>query len=158
MATATKKKAPAAAAKKAASAKKPAPKKAAAKKDITERVKSFEDACKLKGLDPTKLPNVGMLDERFQNSVIAQYKLLVICEALNEGWVPDWDNYNEWKYYPWFDLRTKSKTLAGSGFSFSDYGYDAPVSNVGARLCYKTRQLAEYAGKQFEDIYRDLMR
>ena len=82
------------------------------------------------------------------------YRLLkMIASALNEGWIPDWSNYSEFKYFPWFDMDTSS----ASGFAY--YGCDdwCSNSNVGSRLCFKSRDLAKYAGQQFEEIYRDFM-
>jgi len=43
------------------------------------------------------------------------------------------------------------------GFSSYDYFYDDTSSIVGARLVFKTRALAEFAGKTFTDVYRGFM-
>ncbi|MCQ9638645.1 hypothetical protein MP478_04525 [Chryseobacterium sp. WG14] len=119
---------------------------------ITEKVKSFEDACQILGIEPN-IPQVEMLPENHKKAIIAHYKLIIIAEALNEGWVPDWQNSNQTKYFPWFKMGSSS----GSGFSF--YGYDDwnSGSAVGSRLCFKSRELAEYAGKQFTEIYKKYM-
>ena len=111
---------------------------------ITDRIKTFEDACRELGLDPEDVFNGSdSTDEA------AYKKLKVICCALNEGWKPDWTNSGEYKYYPWFDLSS------GSGLSCDDYDYYCSLSTVGLRLCFKSRQLAEYAGKQFISEYKD---
>jgi hypothetical protein len=44
---------------------------------------------------------------------------------------------------------------SGSGLSYDVYDYWRAVASVGSRLCFKSRELAEYAGKQFIDIYTD---
>ena len=113
------------------------------KKNITERVKSFEDACCITGFIPT-FSKWDTKDE------IAFKKLKVIARALNEGWVPNWKNENEYKYAPYFRMLP---------FGFDDSYYDiwSTYSYVGSRLCYKTKELAEYAGKQFEPLYKDLL-
>ncbi len=117
-------------------------------KDITDRVKTFEDACNILGKDPGDLiPGEAVSQD--SNSIVAYRKLIIIARALNEGWVPDWENDSQYKYYPWFDLSS------GSGLSYHDYAYRDSYSTVGSRLCFKSRQLAEYAGKQFLDIYKD---
>jgi hypothetical protein len=114
---------------------------------ITDRVKTFEDACYIVGesyqdflLDTTNLSK----DE------IAYKKLKIITRALNEGWTPDWNNGNERKWFPWFRM---------AGFGFGDTGCDftRSATGVGSRLCFKSEELAEYAGKQFELIYKDLL-
>ena len=121
--------------------------------NITDKVKSFEDACKVLGIE-TKLPEVSMLPINHQKATIAHYKLVIIAEALNEGWKPNWDNWDEIKYHPWFDMEGSS---SGSGFAFGGYGSWVADSYVGSRLCFKSRELAEYAGKQFTEIYKEYM-
>ena len=116
------------------------------------KIKSFEDACKALKLDPKALPVVIGLPEKHQASIVAHYKLVIIAEALNAGWVPDWTNWDETKYYPWFDVDEKADK---SGLGLSCDGYDFADSNttVCSRLCFQTSELAEYAGKQFQDLY-----
>ena len=79
-------------------------------------------------------------------------KLILIASALNEGWEPNWLDLNENKYYPYF--RT---TSSGFGFSGTFYGCEYTNTICGSRLCFKTRELAEYAGRQFESIYKDYL-
>lgn len=99
---------------------------------ITEQ--QFNDSCK--GLAP---------DE------VAYRIVKLLVKSLNEGWTPDWSNHNEYKYYPWFEM------LGSSGFRFIGYDYWYSASDVGSRLCFKTRALAEHAGKHFTDVYKQLM-
>lgn len=112
---------------------------------IKDRVKTFDDALRiskenfLTSSEPTK-------DE------IAYRKLKIIAEVLNEGWKPDWSNCNEYKYYPYFEAKK-----SGFGFSGTYCAYWSTGTTVGSRLCFKTRELAIYAGKQFEDIYNDFL-
>jgi len=119
--------------------------------NITDKVKSFEDACQLLGIEPN-VPEVSMLPENHKKAIVAHYKLVIIAEAVNEGWKPNWDNWDERKYYPWFDLEGSS---SGAGFSYYDYGVRVTTSSVGSRLCFKTWELAEYIGKTFIDLYKD---
>lgn len=126
--------------------------KMVAPKDITKRVKTYADACAVLGIEPmneTVLAKLG-----FTKDEIAYRKLKTIAEALNEGWRPDWANSNENKYWPWFVYNT-----ANAGFSCANTNYTASDThaNVGSRLCYKTRELAAYAGRQFEGLYNDFL-
>lgn len=116
---------------------------------IMERVKTFEDACDVHGLDEVKLDIVGI--DNHSKSIQAYAKLSIISEVLNEGWKPDWSNTNEYKYVPWFEHKS------GLGLSYDDCDGWYSSTDVGSRLCFKSRELAEYAGKQFEDIYRDYL-
>lgn len=76
-------------------------------KDIMERVKTFEDACRELGIKPDK-----WIQDReelgLEPDVIAYMKLRIICKALNEGWEPQFTE-NEWRYYPWFVLWTEDE-------------------------------------------------
>jgi len=119
--------------------------------NITDKVKSFEDACQLLGIEPN-IPEVSMLPENHQKAIVAHYKLVIIAEAVNEGWRPNWDNWDERKYYPWFDLEGSS---SGAGFSYDGCDGWFADSDVGSRLCFKTWELAEYIGKTFIDLYKD---
>lgn len=113
-------------------------------------IKSFEDACAKESIDPEKLPDVSMIPEEFAKPIIAAYKLMVIFKAINNGWKPDWSNYNQWKYYPWFGV-----LASGFGFSCSGYYYDSTNADVGSRLCTDTSEKALYIAEQFEAEYKD---
>ena len=116
---------------------------------------SFEDACEALGLDATKLPDVSMLHEKHQKAITAHYKLVTIAEALNEGWTPDWSNHREYKYLPWFNVVKKEGSGSGFGLAYDVYGYWDTGTIVGSRLCFKTSDLAKFAGNQFKELYED---
>jgi DNA-binding LacI/PurR family transcriptional regulator len=64
-------------------------------KDITKRIKSYNDACAVLGIE---LENEDVLTKLgFTKDEIAYRKLKTITEALNEGWRPDWANSNAYK-------------------------------------------------------------
>ncbi len=115
------------------------------------KIKTFEQACKALKIKP-ELPVVTMLPEKHQKAIIAFYKLTVIIEALNEGWVPNWNDNSEWKYYNYFWVDASKETPSGFGFSDSSTYYASTLTGVGARLCFKSSELAEYARKQKEII------
>ena len=126
--------------------KKPQPKKP---RNIMDRVKSYETACEVLNL----IPNVQFIDvvKEHYDSLCATMKLRIIAQALNEGWKPDWNDLSEYKYYPYFDMR--------SGFGFSNTTYDCTGTDtaVGSRLCFKSRELAEYAGTKFIKLYEQML-
>ncbi|WP_052237523.1 hypothetical protein [Myroides sp. A21] len=119
-------------------------------KDIKERLKTFEDVLKEKNMT---LEYFNEISEELLPDELAYRKLKLIAGVLNEGWEPDWSNSNEYKYYPWFKMGSPS----GVGFSYDGYDRWYAGSNVGSRLCFKSSELAEYAGKQFTDIYKDFL-
>jgi hypothetical protein len=115
-------------------------------------IKTFEDACAKESIDPQQLPDVSMLPEDMRKHVVNYYKLLIIYKAINNGWKPDWSNWNQYKYYPWFEVLS-----SGFGFSLSHYGYVNASTDVGSRLCTDTREKALYITEQFEAEYRDFL-
>ena len=123
-------------------------------KDITERVKSIEDAIRELGNNDVEVIQLNRMKSiGLQNHIIGNQELIVIAKALNEGWQPDWQNDNEYKYFPWFDMDNSS-----SAGRFSFHGADVQLSHsyVGSRLCFKSEELADYAGTQFLELYREL--
>lgn len=122
---------------------------------MESNIKTFEDACKAQNVNPELLPDVSVIPEKYQKRAIADYKLSVIADALNEGWEPDWSNSGERKYFPWFEVDADKANPSGFGFSDARYDYWDTGTIVGSRLCFKSSELALYAGKQFEQLYID---
>ena len=151
-------------------------------KDIMERVKTFEDACRELGEEhPFVRSYNGYTNNIHENNkndtdILAYLKLRIICAALNEGWEPQFTE-DEWRYYPWFTLWTEDELSEKSDewktdrhlISTGEYqtDYAGPVSarsnhapsatgaGVGSRLCLKSDTLAVYCGKQFINIWAD---
>lgn len=146
------------------------------KKPITERVKTFEDAWKELGNHPfvKEYALINPFVNDYSRDLVAYLKLRIIVAALNEGWKSKFEK-DEYRYYPSFYIYTKeqynksnnekeyciyhskSYTYVVYGSVCVNTGYSISSSNasVGSRLAFKTRELAEYAGKQFIDIYAD---
>ena len=146
-------------------------------KDVTERIKTFEDACNELG-EYNKLVNEYRYVEstNISKDLAAYLKLRIICAALNEGWEPQFTN-DEYRYYPYLVLYTKEEVenmdentkkglgLIGGSANYgarcgfvaapagSAFGYAAAL--FGSRLALKTRELAEYCGKQFIALWAD---
>lgn len=115
-------------------------------------IKTFEDACKQVRIT-TALPDVShLMDDDLRKPVVAAYKLMVVFKAINNGWRPDWSNWNQNKYYPWFRVLS-----SGFGFSCSYYDCDRTNTNVGSRLCTDSSEKALYIATQFEELYKDYM-
>ena len=89
-----------------------------AKQNITDRVKTYADACAVLGIKET-LPDVGGLRPKDRPSVTAYYKLIVIAQALNEGWEPDWTNKDQPKWFPWFYFDREKNKTAGFALAFA---------------------------------------
>lgn len=153
----------------------------AANRPITERVKTFEDACRELGEDNHFVEQYRVIEENAVftsggHDIFTYLKLRIISAALNEGWKPQFTE-DEVRWYPWFTLWTEEELSEKSdewkadrhlistgdysgdwaGFSFSR-SYPAPpytVTYVGSRLCFKSKALATYCGKQFTKLWAE---
>jgi hypothetical protein len=108
-------------------------------------IKTVEDAYAFLGIDYQE-----WLEKHkdLEPNVIAYMQLTYIVKALNGGEWMNYDDTNEYKYYPYF-----AASGSGSGFSCVGYYYVCSNSGVGSRLTLKTSERAIYAGKQFLPIY-----
>ena len=116
---------------------------------IIEKIKTFEDAMAATGR--TEMPDFSTFPAELRKHFEVLFKMVVIVEALNEGWKPNWNDGNERKFYPWF-------WMSPGSFAFCDSCYDNVCASAGSgsRLKLKSRELAEYCATQFTDIWKDI--
>ena len=132
-------------------------------KDITNRVKSYADACKVLGIEP--MDEDSMKAQGFRPDEIARRQLETITEALNEGWKPNWADTDEYKFYPWFYIEVSEVQTEGAfrssyaGLSYADtyYAASCAYSSIGSRLCFHDSDTARYAGRTFTDLYEQIL-
>lgn len=125
--------------------------------EITDRVKTYEDACKVLGVEPINEQNAKA--QGFRSDEIARRKLETIAAALNEGWKPDWNNTDQYKYYPYFYIQenAKGKGSAGLSYAYTIRAAAYSAANFGSRLCFYASRLARYASNQFTDLYEQIL-
>lgn len=124
--------------------------------EITDRVKTYEDACKVLGVEPINEQNAKA--QGFRSDEIARRKLETIAAALNEGWKPDWNNTDQYKYYPYFYIQENAKgAYAGLSYAITDAAAASATAGIGSRLCFYASRLARYAGNQFTDLYEQIL-
>lgn len=112
------------------------------------KIKTFAAACKALGRS-TEIPDFPGLTPKQRKSFIAEYKLTIITEAYNEGWYPDWKDDDQPKYQLWFRMNPTFELY------YVTYHYES--SFVPSRLCFKSREIAEYVAKTFIKLLRDYM-
>lgn len=148
---------------------------------ITERVKTFEDACKELGEDHKLVQQFKAIQEAIaeDKEATAYFKLGIITAALNEGWEPDFTNDDEYRYYPYLCLWTKEEledkdeawkddhnlqlwlgggtsddgANCGRAYAASRNAWSFASAYLSARLAHKTEKLAIYSGKQFTELW-----
>lgn len=150
---------------------------------VTERIKTLDDAVSELGEDNPAVKAYRSIKYGYAISetdpetadIMAYAALRVIVEALNEGWKPQFTK-GEWRWYAWYDLvspeqiedmseeekcrvvgRASYNANAYGGLVDSHAGYVSTGSNTyyGSRLAFKNEELAEYAAKQFGEIFAD---
>ena len=147
--------------------------------DITERIKTFDDAFRALGAKhPLVQEFVNKISYNSSPDLEAYMKLRIICAALNEGWEPTFDE-DEIRYYAWFymyskseyerldvnekkcciPLRSSNNANANGGLVCASASFAGSHSHAGdaVRLALRTRELAEYCGNQFVDIWADFL-
>lgn len=121
--------------------------------DLLERIKTMNDVWKALNINPNDvLPykETSTLTKK-QKSLNAVVKIQYISELFNEGWVPNFQNTSEYKYYIWF-----RRNSSGPGWVY-DSGYFCGGGSVGFGFYFRTSQIATYIGKQFIDIFNDYL-
>lgn len=116
-------------------------------KSIIDKIKTFDDIEAVVG--KVVLPYANPITKQ-QVSTNAFVKIQYISRVLNEGWVPDFNNDNEQKWYPWFQ-----KSTSGWGLCTVYLCYDSAC--LGSDFFYKSEELARYAATQFLDIYKEYL-
>ena len=143
--------------------------------DVKERIKTFADAAKAVGIEDPEEWESGYSD--VEPDILAYFKLRIITKALNEGWEPKFIP-GEYRWAPYFLLYTKEEiekmnaetrarvvfrsnnyAISNGGVSYANAYYDSAYvyATFGSRLAFKSEELAEYAGKQFTEIYADFI-
>ena len=127
--------------------------------DNVPELMSFEACCTHMNYDPEKIiPDVSVFPARHQKALTGTAKLFIIHEAFNyddkkkEVYEPDW-NSNDRKWSYWFDMEKDDNNPSGFRFYDSLFDFTLTRSGVGSRLCFKTSELAKYAGTQFKKLY-----
>ena len=115
--------------------------------NIIHRVKTVDDAFSIKGISRDSIILVSDTPDE-----IAYKEMKVVCEVLNEGWKPNFDNGNEKKWEPYFNM------AGGFAFVGSFCVCSGAGTFLGSRLCYFSKEISDYAGVQFLSEYRKLLK
>ena len=152
---------------------------------VTKRVQTLDDAVRELGDDQPAVKAWRSIKYGYSVSekdpdtadIMAYVTLRVITEALNEGWKPQFTE-GERRWYAWYDFLTKEEVegmsdeekeerrvvgrASDNAIAYGGLVYSGAVSgsafsgsHFGSRLAFKNEELAEYAAKQFGDIYAD---
>lgn len=154
-------------------------------KDVTERIKTFEDAVHELGDDNILVKEYNYYithrptDEN-NIDIVAYIKLRIVVAALNEGWKPQLDG-SEQMWFPWFVFFSKDQlkekiaewkddnvlqlwlfggctydgSACGLASSNSLNAWSLSYADCSTRLALKSEALAIYCGKQFATLWAE---
>ena len=116
--------------------------------DVKERIKTIDDVYADNGTSKEEFEK----EYRFlPDHVKAYLQMEMIASTFNEDWTPDWTDSNQRKYFQYFYMGEQE---GSSGFRFNGCVFWNSVSHVGSRLCFKSSELAKYAGNLFLEVYK----
>jgi hypothetical protein len=124
-------------------------------KDLTKTLKTWEDVLNYaneKGYI-FSLPYLKSTKVKEEISLNALCKIHLLAKVFNEGWIADFKDSNQHKYYPWFERKSSGWVFRGSVSQF------VLSAGWGALSYFKNKDIANYIGnnKEFVDIYNEYL-
>jgi len=117
---------------------------------LDSRIKDYSDIIDELKIKELTINDFGFLPENQRIKLFASHKIQNIVDVINEGWVPNFNDSTERKYYPYF-----IKKNGVWDFYRSDC-HDGGYSNGRVGL-YQTEEKSNFVGKKFLDIYSDYL-
>ncbi|MEG2057805.1 MAG: hypothetical protein RRZ84_07835 [Romboutsia sp.] len=121
--------------------------------EINIKVDSFKAALEFLGRkNEAYMFNIA---DKHIKAMMAMYQLITIAEAWNKAdeFVPDFDNANQYKWFPWF----KKQGTTGFVDAHTHMTATNATAAIGSRLCFKSAERATQFGKQFIDLWNDFL-
>lgn len=125
--------------------------KSLAKRDIEtllKTIKTYSDVCKALGEKEYNISDFSHIPEEYSLKHLYTIQLQQIAKLFNNGWIPNWVDHKEQKWFPYF----KNTSRVGSGWHCHSR-YCDDVYAHGVVVYYQTEEIAIFVGKQFQDIY-----
>lgn len=110
----------------------------------------FYAACKKKGVDPSILPVVHQLPERFQVFPVVSYQLEMIAEVLLDGKKKNYNDRQQDKWGPWFWMNNP-----GFRFFAAHYDFVDTVVTGGPRLSLLSAEDVEFFAEECIAFWAD---
>lgn len=116
---------------------------------VKDRLKGYESACAILGKTPLTIDSFSFLGSVQAKKQFARHKVVTGFEAINEGWMPDYDNTSQTKYEIWVEGKK-------SGFS-SGVSRCFIHASVSSDMVAETREKAELIEKVFKQDLIDYL-
>lgn len=124
-------------------------------KDLTKILKTWEDVLNYaneKGYT-FSLPYLKSTKVKEEISLNALCKIHLLAKVFNEGWIADFKDSNQYKYYPWFEKKCSGWVFDGSN------SRSVGSSGWGALSYFKNKDIVNYIcnNKEFVNIYNEYL-
>lgn len=128
---------------------------------MERNLKTIEACFEYTGRDINALPNAlaqSTLSEEDRLRLIIVEQFETIIKAINKEenggkeWIPRYDIYEE-KWWVWTRVQADKDNPGGFALSYSVTYYDITFTNLGSRLCFKSKSGATYSFETFPELY-----
>jgi hypothetical protein len=123
------------------------------------QITSVAKAFKARGIGEIPTPNSFPVIDRLKNYMAKHHELIVSIEAVNEGWVPDYNDMDQYKYELWLNVvihKDKKGNVTGSGLALPYVGHWHTDTNAGARLTFASQKQARHFWKHFQPLCEEV--
>lgn len=121
--------------------------------DLVEKAEMiYKASCAKLGIDPMMQPIVSGIRAKYQARQIADYKLMIIRDAITDEREADWDDRSEKKYEGWFYLNKPGFRFGGT---YCDSSLTCTAS--GSRLCAFSDNDQQFFMKEAIALWADQM-
>lgn len=115
--------------------------------NLFEIITCYTDVCKELGEKEYTEEDFKFLPDYYRKKALAQLQIHQIEKLFNQGFVFDWTNINQYKYYPYFDICSGSLVFSSS--VYCHYYYCSGLA------FYKDKKTSNFVGKLFAPIYQN---
>ena len=113
------------------------------------KIKSYSEVCKKLKEKEFTLKDFSFMNIELRKKALAQAKIQQIEKLFNGGWVKNWLDRNQQKWFPYFNVTENGLVFHCSSFHC---GYaDGQVA------FFKDEKTSNFIGKTFPDIYKDII-
>lgn len=118
--------------------------------NLFESIDNIDDVYKELGRNKPTLKDYSFLPKEKRERALNSQYIDDISELFNEGWIPNFDNRQQYKYYPYFIKES-------SGWRLDVVSFQSFSSFCGSGFYFKDRESATFCANKFLDIYKKVL-
>lgn len=116
---------------------------------------TLKQSCKKLGYDAaTVLPDVSNMPAHLQDNVLAFAEMLINSEAMQDGFQADYQNLDQPKWTPYFDLNKGADNPKGFRFWLAFVGRAHAYAPGGSAFALPSSEVAEHSGTAFAKTWQ----